>query len=113
VAVPTAQHFNDSFGFFAQVKDAVGAFEGRELLHFGVSGAPQVVTAADNARVAERADRFGREIVRVLFAAPGFTPPAPVGDDFLEITPGASGEDYSEPPGGHRSRTFAMNSSAL
>ena len=51
-AVPEAQDFHDALSFFAQVKDAVRTSEARQLLHLGVSGAPQVRAPAGNAGVA-------------------------------------------------------------
>jgi hypothetical protein len=32
MAMPKAQHFDNAVGFFYQVEDAIGAFEGWELL---------------------------------------------------------------------------------
>ena len=93
MAVPKAQHLDGSLGFVQEIKNAVCAFENRQLLRFRVGRVPEIVTGAGSAGIAQLPDRFGGEFVRVLFAALGFATFGPIGGDFLEVVPRALGED--------------------
>jgi hypothetical protein len=82
MAVPKTQHFDDSFCFIYEVKNAVRVLEDRELLRLRVGGVAEMTARARRAGIAQLADRFGRKIVRVLLAALRLIAVGPVADDF-------------------------------
>lgn len=111
MAVPKAQHFDDSICFFYEVKNAVRVFEDRQLLRLRVGCVAEMTARAHRVGIAQLADRFSRKIVRVLLATLRFIAVCPVTDDFADVLLRALREDYAEVLRGHRSCTFARNSS--
>lgn len=111
MAVPKAQHFDDSIRFFYEVKDAIRALEDRQLLRFRIGRAQKMTARARRASIAQLAHRFSRKIVRVLLATPRFIAVGPIANDFSDVRPRALRENYAEVLRGHRSCTFARNSS--
>ena len=87
MAVPKAQHFDNSICFFYEVKNAVRMLEDRQLLRLRVSGVAEMAARARRAGIAQLADRFSRKIVRVLRAALRFIAVGPVADDFANVAP--------------------------
>ena len=112
VAVPEAEHYDHPICFLHEVEDTVGPFEDGQFLRPRVRGAVKMASGPRSAWFAQLPNCFGRKVVRVSLSARAFIAIRPVGDDFLEVVSGALGEYYPEFLRGHRSCTFAMNSSA-
>ena len=102
---------DDPICFFYQIKNAVRVFEYRQLLRLRVGGVAEMTASARRAGIAQLADRFSRKIVRVLLAALRLILLRPVADNFADIGQRALRKDYTEVLRGHRSCTFARNSS--
>ena len=85
--------------------------EDRQLLRLRVGGVAEMTARARRVGIAQLADRFSRQIVRVLLATLRFIAVGLVADDFADVLPRALREDYAEVLRGHRSCTLARNSS--
>jgi hypothetical protein len=102
VTVPEAQHFDDIIAALHEIENAMGAFENWKLLRLRVGGVAQKTSGTRGGGITQLADCFCREIVRVFLATFGFVMFDPVFGNFLEVSPGALRENYTESLRGHR-----------